>query len=177
MARRLRAGRDGHSSATPVARRLKRPTRTAARTRVEARASLPSLFGLAPGGVCRAASVAGSAVRSYRTISPLRLPCGSSRSLLCGTFPGLRRACARFGPAGRYPAPHVHGARTFLSGPPFGIGPKRPSGRLTSGDVSVFRSELNDVRATSLTDCAAYPWSTDRRAHRRARAGSGAGMR
>src|SRR5262249_56925629 len=27
--------------------------------------------GLAPGGVCRAASVAGSAVRSYRTVSPL----------------------------------------------------------------------------------------------------------
>jgi len=27
--------RDGHSSATPVARRLKQPTRTAARTRVE----------------------------------------------------------------------------------------------------------------------------------------------
>ena len=31
----------------------------------------PSLFGLAPGGVCRAAAVAGSAVRSYRTVSPL----------------------------------------------------------------------------------------------------------
>ena len=29
------------------------------------------LFGLAPGGVCRAASVAGNAVRSYRTVSPL----------------------------------------------------------------------------------------------------------
>src|SRR5580692_1161339 len=32
---------------------------------------LPSLLGLAPGGVCPAAAVAGSAVRSYRTISPL----------------------------------------------------------------------------------------------------------
>jgi len=31
----------------------------------------PSLFGLAPGGVCRAADVAAGAVRSYRTISPL----------------------------------------------------------------------------------------------------------
>jgi len=37
------------------------------------------------------------------------------RSVLCGTFPGLT-------PAGRYPAPHVHGARTFLPRPPFGIG-------------------------------------------------------
>ena len=31
----------------------------------------PSLFGLAPGGVCRAAGVTADAVRSYRTISPL----------------------------------------------------------------------------------------------------------
>jgi hypothetical protein len=31
----------------------------------------PSLFGLAPGGVCRAAGVATGAVRSYRTVSPL----------------------------------------------------------------------------------------------------------
>jgi len=31
----------------------------------------PSLFGLAPGGVYRAAAVAGDAVRSYRTLSPL----------------------------------------------------------------------------------------------------------
>lgn len=33
-----------------------------------------SLFGLAPGGVCRAVRVATSAVRSYRTISPLPAP-------------------------------------------------------------------------------------------------------
>ena len=31
------------------------------------------------------------------------------RFVLCGTFPGVA-------PAGRYPAPHVHGARTFLPG-------------------------------------------------------------
>src|SRR5690606_4340661 len=30
-----------------------------------------SLFGLAPGGACHAVPVAGSAVRSYRTLSPL----------------------------------------------------------------------------------------------------------
>ncbi len=67
--------RDGHSSATPVARRLEQPTRTAGsghRSRGSLAASLaPSLFGLAPGGVCRAACVAASAVRSYRTVSPL----------------------------------------------------------------------------------------------------------
>jgi len=41
------------------------------------------------------------------------------RSVLCGTVPGVT-------PAGRYPAPHVRGARTFLSNLPFGVG---PSGR------------------------------------------------
>jgi len=35
---------------------------------------VPSLFGLAPGGVCPAACVAAGAVRSYRTVSPLPLP-------------------------------------------------------------------------------------------------------
>src|SRR5947209_12435134 len=68
-------GGDGHSSGTFVAERLARPTRAAARkARPAARLSpccLPLLLGLAPGGVCPAAAVAGGAVRSYRTISPL----------------------------------------------------------------------------------------------------------
>src|SRR5437763_16725915 len=38
------------------------------------RPALPSLFGLAPGVVCHAGSVAGAAVRSYRTFSPLLPP-------------------------------------------------------------------------------------------------------
>src|ERR1700746_4022610 len=33
-----------------------------------------SLFGLAPGGACHAGPVAGPAVRSYRTLSPLPSP-------------------------------------------------------------------------------------------------------
>jgi len=36
-----------------------------------ANAGSPPLFGLAPGGACRAVPVAGDAVRSYRTLSPL----------------------------------------------------------------------------------------------------------
>ena len=72
-----------------------------------ARRPAPSLFGLAPGGVCHAAAVAGSAVRSCRTISPLRRGKPRSRYLFCGTVPGVA-------PAGRYPAPCFHGARTFL---------------------------------------------------------------
>src|SRR4051812_10963643 len=88
----------------------------------------PSLFGLAPGGVCPAAAVAGSAVRSYRTFSPLpRLHAAALRAcraeaprgeggrfVLCGTFPEVL-PLARKNPAGCYPAPYVDGARTFLS--------------------------------------------------------------
>ena len=64
--------------------------------------AVSSLFGLAPGGVCRAVAVAGNAVRSYRTLSPL--PAGRApavhgrRSAFCGTVPGVA-------PAGCYPAP------------------------------------------------------------------------
>src|SRR5262249_8134416 len=58
---------------------LEQPTRTASLTSLPRRyrfrelPAWPSLFGLAPGGVCPAISVAGNAVRSYRTFSPL--PC------------------------------------------------------------------------------------------------------
>lgn len=65
--------RDGHSSGTCIAARLEQPTRT---TGPGNRPLLPcgrasSLFGFAPGGACHAVPVAGSAVRSYRTFSPL----------------------------------------------------------------------------------------------------------
>jgi len=113
--------RDGHSSGTPVARRIKQPTRTADPDRwsdhVSARAErvLPFLFGLAPGGVCRAASVAGSAVRSCRTVSPLprhhvMVPGGLFSVALSLGF------ASKAPPAGRYPAPSIRGARTFLPG-------------------------------------------------------------
>ena len=72
-----------------------------------------SLFGFAPDGVYHAISVAGDAVRSYRTFSPLPDPNSCEleirRFVLCGTFPGVA-------PAGCYPAPYVDGARTFLPG-------------------------------------------------------------
>jgi hypothetical protein len=111
--------RDGHSSGTTFARCLEQPTRTASLTSpcgvIALRANvpaMPSLFGLAPGVVCHAVSVAGPAVRSYRTFSPLlrRSPRKGEgeRFVLCGTVPGVA-------PAGCYPAPYVDGARTFLS--------------------------------------------------------------
>ncbi len=72
--------RDGHSSGTTFARCLMQPTRTAGPTRpcdVIAKGeplAMPSLFGFAPGVVCHAVPVAGGAVRSYRTFSPLPSP-------------------------------------------------------------------------------------------------------
>jgi len=45
------------------------------------------LFGLAPGGVYTARHVTASAVRSYRTISPL--PGQTGRYIFCCTFRGL----------------------------------------------------------------------------------------
>jgi hypothetical protein len=66
---------DSHSSGMRVAAPLKRPTRRpVCGPHTAAKAPLASLFGLAPGGVCHAVSVATRAVRSYRTISPLPAP-------------------------------------------------------------------------------------------------------
>ena len=56
--------------------------------------SVPSLFDLAPGGVCRAAPVTSRAVRSYRTLSPFAGP-KPWRFALCGTFPEPVRRPAR----------------------------------------------------------------------------------
>jgi len=87
------------------------------------------LFGVAPGGACRAGPVASPAVGFYPTVSPLPLTLAKAnlrsrqgQSLLCGAFPGVT-------PAGRYPAPLPTGVRTFLeaqaprsSSPPRGVG-------------------------------------------------------
>lgn len=120
--------------------RLARPTRTAGpETRPVRRLppcgkqpDAPSLFGLAPGGACHAAPVAGGAVRSCRTLSPLPRPApstlpvrgghdrrrGTRRSAFCGAFPEVRRRARNLARpaslAGCYPAPCFRGARTFL---------------------------------------------------------------
>jgi hypothetical protein len=52
---------------------------------VTERAAPPPLFGLAPRGVCPAGRIAPSAVRFYRTISPLPGP-KARRYIFCGTF-------------------------------------------------------------------------------------------
>jgi hypothetical protein len=92
------------------------------RPRAETRMS--PLFGLAPGGVYPAGPVAGTAVRSYRTLSPLPAVLAADRRFaFCGTFPGVT-------PAGRYPAPYFRGARTFL--PPF---PKKRRAAIRPSDA------------------------------------------
>ena len=84
VSRILSAGllrRDGHSSGPRITARLKRPTRRLWRTE-PARAQrpkpqAPSLFGLAPCGVCPARCITAAAVRSYRTFSPLPRQAGA----------------------------------------------------------------------------------------------------
>ena len=107
--------RDGHSSRPHLAVRLKRPTRKldAPSRPVPRPFGAPSLFGLAPCGVCPALDIAAQAVRSYRTFSPLprlfsRTPVESEdpreqagRYVFCGTF---RRLALEGGPPGCYPA-------------------------------------------------------------------------
>ena len=127
-ARRSERG-DGHSSWARLAAGLMQPTRAADPEADWKRspAPAPPLFGLAPGGVCRAVLVAKNAVRSYRTLSPLpsQSISGSARRFaFCGTLPGVT-------PAGGYPAPCFHGARTFLPARYAKHGAERPSGLLT----------------------------------------------
>ena len=109
--------RDGHSSGTTFARCLEQPTRTASLT--------------SPCGVIAFANI--PRCRPYSVLLPVwfampfplpdprcaltapfhpylaEAPKGvGGRFVLCGTIPGVA-------PAGRYPAPYVDGARTFLS--------------------------------------------------------------
>ena len=73
------------------------------------RATSPPLFGLAPDGVCRATSVAGGAVGSYPTFSPLPAP---HKGPLAVCF--LWHFPSGF-PAWALPSILPCGARTFLA--------------------------------------------------------------
>jgi len=66
-----------------VARHLTRPTRGSPLPALSVRAGPRRLFGLAPAGGYRAASVTRRAVGSYPTISPLPRP-RAGRCLFCG---------------------------------------------------------------------------------------------
>ena len=74
------------------------------------------------------------------------------RSVLCGTIP-------RLAPAGRYPAPLVHGARTFLPGN-LSVLPERPSDRLTpTGMGRAAAAVKRRPRASAPRRGREPPWS------------------
>ena len=96
----------------PVTGHLKQPTQAAAET-----GHMLPLFGLAPGGVYPATAVTGSAVRSYRTLSPLpfRAVLLSVALSLESPPPDVIRRRASVGPD--FPSPACAGAITRLSDP------------------------------------------------------------
>jgi len=144
--RRTVWGEDGHSSGTPVTGRLARPTRAAAR---EARPAVPAK--------------AGSACRSYLVLLPVGFalppPLPAARCALTAPFHPCRPCCPkgrrgsavcfcgtfpRVAPAGRYPAPCLRGARTFLTRPRETPSQARPSDRLAWDQMG---SEHQSVKA------------------------------
>ncbi len=127
--------RDGHSSWTTVTRRLKQPTRTAgsgqdpeASCAFAHKTPRRSYSVLLPVGFAVPPALPSARCALTAPFHPYRPACPASaqvgrRFVFCGTVP-------RLAPAGCYPAPLVHGARTFLPGN-LSILPERPSGRLT----------------------------------------------
>ena len=136
--------RDGHSSWTPVTRRLQQPTRTAG---LDTDLEILCAFAQKPRAVpirscsrwglpCRRRCRRRGALLPHRFTLAAVVRNAPRRSVLCGTFPELA-------PAGRYPAPLVHGARTL---PPrrFSAGAAvRPTDDAGNGDVGSRRQEVN----------------------------------
>lgn len=95
---------NGHFSGSMVAHALLRPTRKSN----EASQPHPSLFGLAPGGVCPTFPSPGKPVVSYTAFSPSPPSRWDGWAVvLCDTF-------RRITPPPCYGAPRLCGARTFL---------------------------------------------------------------
>jgi hypothetical protein len=113
MARGVSPARDGHSSGTSVAGRLKQPTRA---TRPGDRPRNACALRIAPIRSCsrrglpcrRRCRRRGALLPHLFTLTGRRpLQVALRRFALCGAVPGVA-------PAGRYPAPCLRGARTFL---------------------------------------------------------------
>src|SRR5689334_16095689 len=141
-----------HSSRTVLANGLQQPTRAPG----PELAHVAPLFGLAPGGVCRAASVTGRAVRSCRTLSPLPAPKGVggllSVALSLGSPPPdviRHRGSVE---------PGLSSAMQASTRPPdplalFGVAAKRPRASLqVSGGVS--------ARASACATAVPHAWTT-----------------
>ncbi len=101
--------RDDYSSGTIVTNRLVQPTRAASvKTRLLACArNTAPIWSCSRWGLpCRLCCQKRGALLPH----PFTLTLLKERFTFCGTFPGVA-------PAGRYPAPCFHGARTFLCTP------------------------------------------------------------
>ena len=91
----------------------------------------------------------GALLPHHFTLASHAVPNGAAGSAVCfcGTFP-------RVAPAGRYPAPRLRGARTFLP-PQAG---ERPSGRLASDDMGRAPAEVKTCWRLGIRDlCDARP--------------------
>ncbi len=118
------SARDGHSSGTIVTDRLEQSTRTTARRRVGSSLARPESDPVAPIRSCsrwglpcrRRCRPRGALLPHPFTLARHR--CRAGWSALCGAFPEVSLA-------GRYPAPCLRGARTFLR-----TEVRRPSDRL-----------------------------------------------
>ena len=165
-----RAKRLPRVTAIPLGRRLpgassNLPGRQDPDTGPGACASAPSLFGLAPGGVCHAASVAGSAVRSYRTVSPLPSP-SRDRGGLFSVALSLEFARLRELPRRTLSGTACPWSPDFPLSAAFRHCTKRPSGRLTAMDVGALRQSdqckrgaiaVNRRRSVSTVEGSAIP--------------------
>ena len=106
--KRQKTARDDHSSGTSITGRLMQPTRTTPRRRVGFEPCRPYSV-LLPAGLAMPPTLppARCALTAPFHPCPGGLSARPRRFAFCGAFPGVA-------PAGRYPAPHPYGARTFL---------------------------------------------------------------
>ncbi len=112
---RKRNARDGHSSATPVARRLKQPTRMTGPDRPAAEATRHSYSVLLPVGFTVPSALPQTRCALTAPFHPCRGKTQRTAAVCFSVALSLGRSRLRGSePAGRYPAPFVRGARTFL---------------------------------------------------------------
>ena len=121
---RSERGRDGHSSGTPVTRRIKQPTRMTGPDRPKPSLRVIPTRSCSRWGLpCRFHRWKRGALLPHRfTLTAANAP---RRSVLCGTVPKALR------PRRTLSGTVCPWSPDFPPRPPFGIGPGRPSGRLT----------------------------------------------
>jgi len=116
---------DDYSSSAAVAGNVEQPTRTSVQDRTCRARRRVSLHGLAPDGVYHARPVAGPAVRSYRTFSPLpEIRCRGRAVCFLWHFPWGR-------PRRALPGILILWSPDFPLPAPQGFG-QQPSGHLTA---------------------------------------------